>query len=112
MLLSDGLGREQTPLSKLSQPLLREAERSGLRRRCDWADAAGAGADRGVSGGKSGEAHTKLSLPSSPCENPCLENCGWQGVRLLEFDPVSFELLDAHTYTADLHQGNAAGALD
>ena len=43
---------------------------------------------------------TKLSLPSSPCENPCLENCGWQGVRLLEFDPVSFELLDAHTYPA------------
>jgi hypothetical protein len=33
-------------------------------------------------------------------------------VRLLEFSPVSFELLDAHTYTADLHQGNAAGALD
>eukprot|EP00937_MAST-01D_sp_MAST-1D-sp2_P004275 g4275.t1 len=32
-------------------------------------------------------------------------------VRLLEFDPHTYELLDAHTYTADLHAANAgAGA--
>ena len=30
----------------------------------------------------------------------------------MEFDPISFELLDAHTFTADLHAGNRAGKLD
>ena len=34
------------------------------------------------------------------------------GIRLLEFDPTSFELLDAHTFTADLHRGNRDGKLD
>eukprot|EP01048_Picozoa_sp_COSAG05_P009642 COSAG05_NODE_802_length_7223_cov_58.956569_5_plen_120_part_00 len=37
-----------------------------------------------------------------PATNPSL--------RLLEFDAASFELLDAHTYTADLHAANRKAA--
>ena len=33
-------------------------------------------------------------------------------IRLLKFDPESFELLDAATYTADLHEANKLGALN
>ena len=54
-----------------------------------------------------GEASTVL-LPGPsltegfPATNPSL--------RLLEFDSESFELLDAHTYTADLHAANQKAA--
>ena len=56
-----------------------------------------------------GEAATVL-LPGPsltegwPATNPSL--------RLLEFDSKTYELLDAHTYTADLHSANKAGSKD
>jgi len=41
---------------------------------------------------------------------------GWPamnpGVRMLEFDDVTWELLDMKTYTADLHTANKQGSLD
>ena len=33
-------------------------------------------------------------------------------IRLLKFDPKTFELLDATTFTADLHEANRVGKLD